>query len=65
MKAAYFIIGAIVLLIAFLVWVNWPKKKEINALWEAEYNAAINAGYSAGEAADMASQSYPKYIEKT
>lgn len=62
MKPAYWILGLIVLLIAFLVWVNWPTKKAINPAWQADYDAAINAGYSKKEAEDMATKVYPKYV---
>ncbi len=53
---------AIVLLVAFVVWVNWPEKKVINSAWQMDYDAAINAGYTAAQATEMANKAYSKYV---
>lgn len=63
MKTAM-IFGAIVLLVAFLVWVNWEKfvPAKINPNWKAEYDAAVNAGYALDVAAGLADKAFPKYL---
>ena len=53
---------AVLALVGFLVWANWPKKGVINPAWQMDYDANINAGYSEAEAAEMASKVYPKYV---
>jgi|GEM_PF-4033933 len=58
----WLVFGGIFLLIAFLVWVNWPEKKVINPAWQMDYDANKNAGYSEAEAAQRASAVYPKYV---
>lgn len=53
---------AIVLLVAFVVWVNWPEKKAVNPAWQMDYDAAIKAGYTEAQATDLANKAYPKYV---
>lgn len=62
MKTSYIITISIVLLVAFLVWVNWPEKKAINPAWQMDYDANIKAGYTEAEATKRADSVYPKYV---
>jgi hypothetical protein len=58
----WFILILALALVGFLVWANWPKKGEINPLWQSVYDAAINAGHTPAEASNIATEEAPKII---
>ncbi len=62
MKLKWILIVVFIVLVVFLIVVNWPHKKTINPAWQMDVDASIKAGFTPKIAEENASKIYPKYV---